>query len=679
MSVSPVARRTLGVLLVTTLVLLFTASAASALPLGLNWTGDYSQSESASEWDVIQHSGATVFRQQLSWGYKNEHGWGPYDKVFGLAAERGITVLPYLVGRANGSGQYPVEAEYGAWENWVYEVINRYGYGGDFWAGKPYAKPVNAWEVWNEPNLPEYSPEGKVQPVLYGQFLKRTASAIREAQQTRQPGHVGTEVLFGGLYMPAKNAVSFFSEATKEAGVAASFDGLAIHPYGFTSSHMGAFETEMNGARSALNAVTGGSGKSLWVTELGWPVEYNAPDGTPPVSETEQATLLTESFNWIKSHSSSMNIKSAFWYNYHDIGVANWAYHCGLRKGDGSFRPSWWSFQTEAQASTWPTVPTVQTSDATEIKEYEARLNGTVNPNGLQTSYHFEYGPDTGYGNSAPVPDGSIGAEGSATAVNSLISNLHAGVTYHYRLVASNASGTSYGADRQFSTLQPRPSAVVDAVGVTHIFYRGQNDQLNEYYQYGSLWKHRLWGYSGVMGGKPSAFLGSDGKIWVYFRGSNGQLRSWWFKGSEWNEENWGYAGTMAGDPSAFEGSDGKRWVYFKATNGGLREWWFKGSEWHEEQRGNANAMGGDPVAFQGTEGTRWVYFRGPSGELKSWWFKGSEWNEGISGYSNSLAGDPAAITTPAGKREVFYFDSLAFPFHWWFQNSEWNLEPLIY
>jgi hypothetical protein len=228
-----------GALLASSVLLMSVASHASALSLGMTWSGSYVEGESAAEMDAVQHSGATVFRQQLSWGYKKANGWGPYDKVFGLAAERGITILPYLVGRANGSGQYPVKAEYGDWENWVYEVINHYGYGGDFWAGKSYAKPVNAWEVWNEPNLPEYSPEGKVQPASYGQFLKRTASAIREAQQLRQPGHVGTEVLFGGLYMPAKNAASFLSEATKEAGVAASFDGLAVHPYGFTSSHMG--------------------------------------------------------------------------------------------------------------------------------------------------------------------------------------------------------------------------------------------------------------------------------------------------------------------------------------------------------------------------------------------------------------------------------------------------------
>jgi len=62
------------------------------------------------QWDVMQHSGATVYRQEISRGvYLNEGGWIKYDNVFRLAAERGITIVPYLyhLGGSISQGRVP--------------------------------------------------------------------------------------------------------------------------------------------------------------------------------------------------------------------------------------------------------------------------------------------------------------------------------------------------------------------------------------------------------------------------------------------------------------------------------------------------------------------------------------------------------------------------------------------
>jgi uncharacterized protein with FMN-binding domain len=333
-------------------------SSASALDLGLNWSGSYAEGESAAEMDAVQHSGAKYFRQQISWGYKKEHGWGPYDKVFGLAAERGMTILPYLFGRENGSPQFPEKSEYPAWETWVYEVINRYGYGGEFWVGKSYAKPVDVWEVWNEPNLKRNNPGGAtVQPKLFGNFLKRTSSAIKAAQQARAPGHVGTTVVMGGLMKVVSgigNIESFLLGVNEETGATASYDALGLHPYEFeTPNHI----TELNGtlsfARWVLNNKVSGASKPIWVTELGWPVEYGEAGKSQQVTEAEQATLLTQAFDLIKAHASEYNIPTAIWYAYHDIPVGEWAYHSGLRRVDGTYRPSWWAFEEETGSPKW--------------------------------------------------------------------------------------------------------------------------------------------------------------------------------------------------------------------------------------------------------------------------------------------------------------------------------------
>jgi hypothetical protein len=334
------------------------ASSASAVTLGLNWSGSYAEGESVKEMNIIRRSGATVFRQQMSMGYKGAHGWGPYDAVFGLAAERGITILPYLYGRANGSGQFPVSSEYAAYENWVYEVVNRYGYGGDFWVGKPYARPVDIWEIWNEPNLAGNNPGGAtVQPKLFGNFFKRMSNALKAAQQARAPGHVGTQVLLGGLMnVPTGTGAidNYLKGVNEEPGATAAYDGLGLHPYEFGSAnHIADLDATLSGTRWILDNVVPAKGKPIWVTELGWPVTK----GTPPlqqVTEAEQATLLTESLDLIKSTATKYNIPLAIWYNYRDLPDPGWSYGSGLRNQDGFYRPAWWAYQAETGAGKWP-------------------------------------------------------------------------------------------------------------------------------------------------------------------------------------------------------------------------------------------------------------------------------------------------------------------------------------
>jgi predicted lipoprotein with Yx(FWY)xxD motif len=80
-------------------------------------------------------------------------------------------------------------------------------------------------------------------------------------------------------------------------------------------------------------------------------------------------------------------------------------------------------------------------------------LTGTVNPYGIDTTYHFEYGTTTAYGTSVPMPDGDAGAAAYSAPVSQVITGLEADATYHYRLVSTNAvEGTASSADRTFST-----------------------------------------------------------------------------------------------------------------------------------------------------------------------------------------------------------------------------------
>ena len=75
------------------------------------------------------------------------------------------------------------------------------------------------------------------------------------------------------------------------------------------------------------------------------------------------------------------------------------------------------------------------------------------------TSYRFDWGSTTSYGTSTPVTAAGSGA--SALAVTASISGLASSSTYHYRLVATNGSGTTNGADSVFTT-QAAPGVTPD-------------------------------------------------------------------------------------------------------------------------------------------------------------------------------------------------------------------------
>jgi hypothetical protein len=102
----------------------------------------------------------------------------------------------------------------------------------------------------------------------------------------------------------------------------------------------------------------------------------------------------------------------------------------------------------------------VSTDPATNLTGLTADLDGSLNPDGLDTHYRFEYGISTHYNNRTSLADA-----GSGTGLQSVaplgISGLQAGRTYHYRLVANNSLGKTKGPDRTFVVpASPRISGV---------------------------------------------------------------------------------------------------------------------------------------------------------------------------------------------------------------------------
>ena len=95
------------------------------------------------------------------------------------------------------------------------------------------------------------------------------------------------------------------------------------------------------------------------------------------------------------------------------------------------------------------------TERPTDVTSTGAQINGAFVGNGEDTHYYFEWGTESSYGNVtaiAPGVDAGSPQGPNPTVESSTLSGLSPATEYHYRIVASNHVGTSYGSDQAFKT-----------------------------------------------------------------------------------------------------------------------------------------------------------------------------------------------------------------------------------
>jgi hypothetical protein len=115
------------------------------------------------------------------------------------------------------------------------------------------------------------------------------------------------------------------------------------------------------------------------------------------------------------------------------------------------------SFGEDQTFTTSPAPPTLDDQSVSGLTQTSAILNASIDPNNEATTYHFEYGPTAAYGTSVPVPEAEVGSEWGDVVVGQQLSGLEPGTTYHFRVVATNATGPSTGVDQTFTTASPLP------------------------------------------------------------------------------------------------------------------------------------------------------------------------------------------------------------------------------
>ena len=137
----------------------------------------------------------------------------------------------------------------------------------------------------------------------------------------------------------------------------------------------------------------------------------------------------------------------------------NTLYHFRVVATRGGIAMAFGADQTFTTAPAPPPAAAV-TSAATAVTHSGATLNGSVDPNGTETSYYFEYGTTTSYG--SDTGSNFAGSGDDPEAVSAQVTGLSPSTLYHFRLVASRPGLPPVaGGDMTFTTpVTPPPPAV---------------------------------------------------------------------------------------------------------------------------------------------------------------------------------------------------------------------------
>jgi len=104
-------------------------------------------------------------------------------------------------------------------------------------------------------------------------------------------------------------------------------------------------------------------------------------------------------------------------------------------------------------------APGVNSPQAGQVTRTSATLSARIGANAQSTSYFVEYGPTSSYGTVSPTR--ALGNSGTPAIGAEALSGLSAGATYHFRFIAYNSTGVTYGQDATFTTRLTEEAAPV--------------------------------------------------------------------------------------------------------------------------------------------------------------------------------------------------------------------------
>jgi GH35 family endo-1,4-beta-xylanase len=245
---------------------------------------------------LIHDAGCSFVVQHFDWSQieplPGEYFWEYPDSVVRACQHYGLNLVVRLdqpPGWALASGEDGLPVDVKAYAGFVSRVAQRY-------QGR-----VEAYVIWNEPNLAQEWGGRAPDPQGYVELLRAAHLAVEE----NDPQALVVSAGLAPTNRLDQTAVDdrVFLEAMYEAGAGEFFDVLGAHPYGFAyppddphDSHEGLNFARLEDLREILVAF-GEVDKPVWATEVGWTTEaVSEEQAWLVVTEEEQAAYLVGAF-----------------------------------------------------------------------------------------------------------------------------------------------------------------------------------------------------------------------------------------------------------------------------------------------------------------------------------------------------------------------------------------------
>jgi polysaccharide biosynthesis protein PslG len=287
----------------------------------------------AGEWGLMRPSGVGFVRAAIYWrDFEAQPGVDDLASTDALvldAARRGLPLLPVVLGtprwaRLDPENDGSPPADPATFAHALQVLAQRYGPAGSLWAQHPEVvpRPIRAWQIWNEPNLPGYWSR---QP-----FATAYVALLRAARQALRAVDPGAQVILAGL--PNKSWLAL--RAIYQAGGRGTFDAIALHPY---TSHVRYIVSIVRLARQ--EAIRAHDGRvPIWLTEVSWPAaaghDSQAFTGFV-VTDRGQASRLSQTFTALAKVRRKLGIARVVWYTWLSAEgrtTPKWAGYAGLRR-----------------------------------------------------------------------------------------------------------------------------------------------------------------------------------------------------------------------------------------------------------------------------------------------------------------------------------------------------------
>jgi hypothetical protein len=296
--------------------------------------------------------GVQILRQTFDWStiepLQGRFRLAQTDRFVLAAAKEGIAVLPILFDApawATGRNRPPQTNVVDPPRNpetiagFARAMVGRYGPQGSLWRQHPGvdAVPVRNWQIWNEPNLPQYwrdRPDARA----YARLLAAAYPAIHASDRDAR-------VLSAGLPQ-SKLGVPFatYVRALYRAGARQNFDVFALHPYSTTT---GAVLGAVRRTRALMRRF-GDNRKPVWITELGW--ASGGPASPFTFDPLSQAQLVATTIDALALERRALRIAGFVYFDWRDAnpypGRSDfWGLHTGLLENDGTAKPALAAFR----------------------------------------------------------------------------------------------------------------------------------------------------------------------------------------------------------------------------------------------------------------------------------------------------------------------------------------------